>query len=103
MDREERVDLIDLYNIPRVCQICGGVMVFKGVGEYHCENCGDVAYDDYGKPIRSGQYCPECEVSVHRKMEEKQRQALQKSKNMQQGYSGPQKVDEGQRRFRRDS
>lgn len=24
-------------------------MVFKGVGEYQCENCGERAYDDYGK------------------------------------------------------
>lgn len=39
----------DKYNIPRVCEKCGGVMVFKGVGEYQCENCGELAYDDYGK------------------------------------------------------
>lgn len=36
-------------NIPLVCAKCGGVMVFKGVGEYHCEDCGYVDYDDYGK------------------------------------------------------
>ena len=24
-------------------------MIFKGVGEYHCEDCGAVDYDDYGK------------------------------------------------------
>ncbi len=23
---------LDMYNIPRVCKECGGVMVFKGVG-----------------------------------------------------------------------
>ena len=40
---------LDMYNIPRVCKECGGVMVFKGVGEYHCELCGAVDYDDYGK------------------------------------------------------
>ena len=155
MDRAERINLMDGYNIPRVCKNCGGVMVFKGVGEYHCEDCGEVDYDDYGKvrlyieehrgataaeienasgvsqrtirkllkegrlevaensktflsceicgkPIRSGQYCPECEINVHRKIEEKQRQEMHKNKNTQ-GYSGPQKVDEGQRRFRRDS
>lgn len=39
----------DIYHIPRICTACGGVMVFKGVGEYHCEDCGSVAYDDYGK------------------------------------------------------
>lgn len=154
MDRDEKIDLMNQYNIPRVCTSCGGVMVFKGVGEYHCEDCGEVAYDDYGKvrlyieehrgataaqienaigvsqrtirkllkegrlevaensktflrcevcgkSIRSGRYCPECEINVHRKMEEKQRQELQKSKHAQ-GYSGPQKVDEGQKRFRRN-
>ena len=37
---------LDMYNIPRVCKECGGVMVFKGVGEYHCEDCGAVDYDD---------------------------------------------------------
>ena len=154
MGREEKIDAISQYNIPRICTNCGGVMVFKGVGEYHCENCGEVAYDDYGKvrlyieghrgataaqienaigvsqrtirkllkegrlevaensktflrcevcgkSIRSGQYCPECEINVHRKMEEQQRQELQKIKNS--GYGGPQKADEGQRRFRRGS
>ena len=40
---------LEAYNIPRVCKECGGVMVFKGVGEYHCEDCGAVDYDDYGK------------------------------------------------------
>ena len=24
-------------------------MVFKGLGEYECEQCGELAYDDYGK------------------------------------------------------
>lgn len=155
MDREEKIGLMNQYNIPRVCVSCGGVMVFKGVGEYHCEDCGEIDYDDYGKvrlyieehrgataaqienaigvsqrtirkllkegrlevaensktflrcevcgkSIRSGQYCPECEINVHRKMEERQRQELQKSKSAQ-GYSGPQKVEEGQKRFRRNS
>lgn len=47
--RSNRIRLEDQYNIPRVCNKCGGVMVFKGVGEYHCEDCGEVNYDDYGK------------------------------------------------------
>lgn len=158
MDRADvrvRADLMNYYNIPRTCKSCGGVMVFKGVGEYHCEDCGEVDYDDYGKvrlyveghrgataaeiesavgvpqrtirrllkegrleiaegsksflsceicgkSIRSGQYCPECEINVHRKMEQQQREALQQSKHAQ-GYGGPQKAEEGQRRFRRDS
>ena len=40
---------LEKYNVPRVCKECGGVMIFKGVGEYHCEDCGAVDYDDYGK------------------------------------------------------
>ncbi len=155
IDILDRIDIMDFYNVPRVCKSCGGVMVFKGVGEYHCEDCGEVAYDDYGKvrlyieehrgataaeiesaigvpqrtirrllkegrlevaegsktflrcevcgkSIRSGQYCPECEIKVHRNLEEKQRELLHKSKNAQ-GYGGPQKGEEGQRRFTRDS
>lgn len=39
----------DMYHRPIVCEKCGGVMIFKGVGEYHCEDCKFVAYDDYGK------------------------------------------------------
>lgn len=39
----------DKYHIPRACAKCGGVMIFKGVGEYHCEDCDAVDYDDYGK------------------------------------------------------
>lgn len=39
----------DKYHIPRACEKCGGVMIFKGVGEYRCEDCGAVDYDDYGK------------------------------------------------------
>lgn len=121
----------DMYHVPRVCKECGGVMVFKGVGEYHCERCDSVEYDDYGKvrlfieenkgataaeiesavgvsqrvvrrllkdgrieiaegsnvflrcelcgkQIRSGQYCPDCEIKVHRRMEAKQRDMLRK-------------------------
>jgi len=37
------------YNRPLLCKECGGVMVFVGVGEYHCENCKAIDYDDYGK------------------------------------------------------
>lgn len=45
----KRIVLEDEYHIPRVCKECGGVMVFKGVGEYRCEECGELEYDDYGK------------------------------------------------------
>lgn len=37
------------YHKPDTCTICGGIMMFKGVGEYHCDMCGRIAYDDYGK------------------------------------------------------
>lgn len=54
--REERIHLlkkefieVNSYNRPIYCPECEGVMVFKGVGEYECEKCGLLAYDDYGK------------------------------------------------------
>lgn len=37
------------YNRPTICQECGGVMVYKGCGEFQCEDCGQAEYDDYGK------------------------------------------------------
>lgn len=46
-----RRELLDLskINMPTYCAECGGVMIFKGVGEYKCEDCGYLDYDDYGK------------------------------------------------------
>ena len=41
--------ILEKYHVPQFCKVCGGVMVFKGVGEYHCEECKAVDYDDYGK------------------------------------------------------
>ncbi len=56
MSREERIEMlkkefgaVNTYNRPTYCNECGGVMVFKGLGEYHCENCGFIDFDDYGK------------------------------------------------------
>lgn len=46
--RKEVLDISRL-NIPTYCEKCGGVMIFKGVGEYECEECGNLEYDDYGK------------------------------------------------------
>jgi tRNA(Ile2) C34 agmatinyltransferase TiaS len=34
---------------PTICAACGGVMVFQGLGQYRCEKCGSLEYDDYGK------------------------------------------------------
>lgn len=43
---------LDQYHTPKICDKCGGVMIFKGIGEYRCEDCNALAYDDYGK-VRS--------------------------------------------------
>lgn len=40
---------MDVYNRPIECPECGGIMIFKGCGEYRCEKCKYLAYDDYGK------------------------------------------------------
>lgn len=45
----EQLNGIDQYHTPRFCTKCEGIMIFKGVGEYQCEDCGKIAYDDYGK------------------------------------------------------
>lgn len=37
------------YNRPYVCDNCGGLMEFKGCGEYECEDCHTKGLDDYGK------------------------------------------------------
>lgn len=47
MDSEKRLS-IDKYNKPTRCSRCKGWMEFMGVGEYRCEKCGTVEYDDYG-------------------------------------------------------
>lgn len=39
----------DKYHTPQKCKECGGAMIFRGVGEYQCENCGALDYDDYGR------------------------------------------------------
>lgn len=140
------------YYIPSTCKNCGGVMVYQGVGEYRCEDCGALELDDYGKVrnyieqhpganaadiesnigvsqrtihkllresrievaegsksflhcevcgtnIRSGRFCPECEIKVHRHLEEQRREALRKDTK---GYGHGEAVDSGQRRFMRE-
>ena len=49
MERIKIVEEFDVYNRPQVCPECGGVMIFKGCGEYKCEKCKYIDYDDYGK------------------------------------------------------
>ncbi len=41
-------NLFDKYHKPVRCARCGGGMIFKGVGEYACDTCGYIDYDDYG-------------------------------------------------------
>lgn len=58
--RGERMDklgkalarVVDAYSRQGVCEVCGGKLVFQGCGEYVCEQCGDLSYDDYGKVRR---------------------------------------------------
>ena len=55
--------------VKELCEKCGGVMVFKGVGEYQCEDCKELAYDDYGKVRRyieghKGATAPEIESAT---------------------------------------
>ncbi len=38
-----------VYHPPLSCEECGGIMDYKGIGEYECEKCGHLQYDDYGK------------------------------------------------------
>ncbi len=45
----DSLEMMNYYHVPRYCKKCNGVMIFKGVGEYQCEDCGYVDYDDYGK------------------------------------------------------
>ncbi len=47
IDMEERI-IINQYNKPIACKKCNGRMIFKGVGEYECEECKEIAFDDYG-------------------------------------------------------
>ena len=149
------LDWVNAYHIPTHCEKCQSVMVYQGIGEYKCENCGFVAYDDYGKvrsyiekhrgatamdveaatgvaqrtirrmlkdarieltnesqaflrcelcgkSIRSGRYCPECEIKVHRRFEEQQREAHLKNMQNNTHVYGTGHGEEGQRRFKRE-
>lgn len=40
---------MQVYDVPTVCKDCGGVLVYRGLGEYCCEQCGAKDYDNYGK------------------------------------------------------
>lgn len=34
---------------PVKCSRCGGKLIYKGLGEYRCEECQNAEYDNYGK------------------------------------------------------
>lgn len=36
------------YHPPERCENCHGPLKYKGIGEYECELCGFLMYDDYG-------------------------------------------------------
>lgn len=45
----ERIKEVNI-NIPDRCERCGSLNVkYDGVGEYKCEDCGFMMYDDYGR------------------------------------------------------
>lgn len=45
----KRLTAMEDYHRPTFCEKCNGVMVYKGLGEFQCEECEAFAYDDYGK------------------------------------------------------
>lgn len=47
--RVKKITLAEEYHRPTFCDKCNGVMVYRGLGEYQCEECETIDYDDYGK------------------------------------------------------
>lgn len=52
------------YSRPSICQECQGIMIFQGLGQYKCEGCGKLEYDDYGKTRNFIEENPGANVSV---------------------------------------
>lgn len=51
MDRELNLEGLlrnEEYDKPTTCPKCGKKLIYKGVGEYKCEACGELTYDAYG-------------------------------------------------------
>ena len=48
MTTSEKLLLKSEYNPPERCEKCKGPIKYKGIGEYECELCGYLMYDDYG-------------------------------------------------------
>lgn len=49
MDNTKLFQYVQIYNVPTACKTCGGVLVYRGLGEYICEECKEKDYDNYGK------------------------------------------------------
>ena len=49
MDNTKLFQYMQIYDVPTVCKNCGGVLVYRGLGEYRCEKCKTEDYDNYGK------------------------------------------------------
>ncbi len=45
----EKILRKNALNRPTLCKSCEGIMVYCGLGEYRCEECGLTEFDDYGK------------------------------------------------------
>lgn len=48
-DKEKAIVFIDKYNRPKFCKQCESTrLTYQGIGEYKCDICGFLDYDDYG-------------------------------------------------------
>lgn len=54
----------DSYHRPLHCQECGGIMIYEGIGEYRCENCHKLDYDDYGKVRKYIEQNPGASIAI---------------------------------------
>lgn len=49
-DARKRILLENTQNgTPSCCTVCGGELNYNGLGEYMCESCEHMEYDNYGK------------------------------------------------------
>ena len=49
MDERMKKLVLEDFHRPTFCNKCKGVLVYRGLGEYQCEDCGAFDYDDYGR------------------------------------------------------
>lgn len=81
--KRDALDIND-YNRPYECSNCGGLMIFKGCGEYECEDCRNKEYDDYGKArnyIENNPGATSADITTHTGVTQKAiRQMLKESR-----------------------